>query len=770
MASSPSWLAEIQFALLDSMAEGVNLTTLEGELIYVNAALERMFGYQPGRLLGKHLSVFSADTSEQIACNLERIHAGLQRDRQWTGELRARRHDGSVFDVQARVSLVTIGGDQFMLCVKEDITRRKLAEQALNETQVRLQQLISSDVIGFIAWDTSGSIVDANDHFLKMVGYTRAELDSGALNWQALTPPEYRALDEAGLKQLNETGRCEPFEKEFIRKDGTRVPILIGASKLLDADNRGVSFVLDLTKGKEAEQLARAAEQRFHAFMDNSHAAAFIKDDQGRYVYLNRQLREQFSLPNGEWLGLTDWEFWPAELAKKFIENDRQVMAENRPLQLLETTVAPDGAIAHWQVLKFPFHDVSGKRFLGGMALDVTEQLKAEEKLKMAEEQFRHAQKMEAVGQLAGGVAHDFNNLLTIINGCSELLADQLGAAHPGQALAREINDAGHRAAALTRQLLAFSRRQMLQPKVIDVNAVLLHLNKILHRALGVDMEITMDLATDLGNICVDPAQFDQAIINLGVNARDAMPQGGTLVLQTRTVELDGTEDTLEEVCEPGRYVRICVCDNGQGMDAATQARIFEPFFTTKQAGTGTGLGLAMVYGFVRQSGGRIEVESTPGVGTRFIIDLPCVEEPSDPQPRLAERPSLPQGDETVLLVDDDEGVRTWTQLMLEKCGYRVLVAPTAMEALALAATQPSVDLLVTDVIMPKMSGVEVAEAMLLRFPEMKVLYISGYTDDAMVRRGVVSAAAAFLQKPFTALALATKVRELLDHAGAAVR
>lgn len=757
-------LSGIQLHLLDSMAEGVMLIPAStGEIAYANSAAERMFGYSPGEMVGQHATVLVDSTNAVSVQLLDMLREQLKQSPTYTGDLRLRRKDGALVIAHVKISTVEVEGVNYYLCLEEDITRQKLAEEALDATQHQLNNITSSDMLGFITWDVEGRIVDANDEFLRMVGYSREDLTSGLVSWAKMTPPEYAAYDEAGLAQLRATGRCEPFEKEYIRKDGTRVPILIGAVTLNREFTSGVSFTLDLTKRKRAEDLARAAQQRFEAFMDHSHAVAFMKDSEGRYVYMNRRFAEKFEHHADSWFGRVDEELWPAEIAQQFREHDAEVLRSNEPTQVLQSTPMPSGDRLHWQVLKFPFQDERGARYIGGMALDITEKVKAEEQLRQAEEQVRQAQKMEAVGRLAGGVAHDFNNLLTIINGCSELLIEQLSQQHPGHALAKEVQDAGRRAAALTRQLLAFSRRQMLQPKVLDLNAVLLHLDKILRRSLGPDIEIVMQLAPTVGNVLVDPAQLDQAIINLAVNARDAMPRGGRLTLETRHIWIGEEAPALEGDCLPGRYIRLVVADSGEGIDGATLGQIFEPFFTTKASGKGTGLGLAMVYGFVRQSGGQIAVESAPGMGTRFIIDLPCVEEFVDATEAPAEPTQMPLGNETVLVVEDEEGVRAWTRHVLEMCGYRVLEASHGAQALALG--ERSIDILVTDVVMPKMSGRQVAEALVASHPDLKVLFVSGYTDDAMIRRGILSAGSAFLQKPFTAHQLAAKVRELLDTA-----
>lgn len=556
-----------------------------------------------------------------------------------------------------------------------------------------------------------------------------------------------------------------PFSGELRLRCKNAAPLRVPAqvSTVASSEQTYRMFVFEPSPRPSGGARPTVSTTRFEAFMDNSHAVAFMKDAAGRYVFMNRQFVEKFSRHADSWFGKTDEQLWSPEIAAEFRQHDAEVLASGRPLQLKQTTRLPTGECLHWQVTKFSFRDESGAMYIGGMALDITDKVEAEEKLRLAEEQVRQAQKMEAVGRLAGGVAHDFNNLLTIINGCSELLIEQLAQTHPGHALAREIQDAGRRAAGLTRQLLAFSRRQVLQPKVLDLNAVLLHLDKILRRSLGPDIEIAMQLATRLGNVLVDPAQLDQAIINLAVNARDAMPCGGQLTLETRDVWLGEEFEPHEDDCLPGRYVRLVVADSGEGMDAETLGRIFEPFFTTKQSGQGTGLGLAMVYGFVRQSGGQIRVESAAGQGSRFVIDLPCVEEVAERLDDQNEPAALSTGKETVLVVEDEEGVRAWTRHVLEMCGYRVLEASHGQQALELA--DALIDILVTDVVMPKMSGRQVAEALVERHPELKVLYVSGYTDDAVIRRGIMTSASAFLQKPFSAQALASKVRELLDTA-----
>jgi CheY-like chemotaxis protein len=374
---------------------------------------------------------------------------------------------------------------------------------------------------------------------------------------------------------------------------------------------------------------------------------------------------------------------------------------------------------------------------------------------------------MEAVGRLAGGIAHDFNNLLTAIMGYGELAAARLQPGDPARSELDEIARAAHRAADLTRQLLAFSRKQVLQPRVITLNEVVKDTERMLRRLIGEDVELAIRLKEPPGPVKADVGQIEQVLVNLAVNARDAMPQGGKLTIETAEVELDEAYSVFHFDVPPGRYVLLAVSDSGTGMDAQTLSHVFEPFFTTKEAGKGTGLGLSMVYGVVKQSGGHVTVYSEPGVGTSFKIYLPRVEDAAANE-RAAPLPAAPSGGtETILVVEDEEAVRRLTCRSLEAHGYVVLAAESAPDALLLIAQHAgTIDLMVTDVVMPRMSGTALAGRAASLRPGMKVLFISGYTDDAIVQHGVIEAGTAFLQKPFTPRSLASKVREVLDAAG----
>ena len=381
---------------------------------------------------------------------------------------------------------------------------------------------------------------------------------------------------------------------------------------------------------------------------------------------------------------------------------------------------------------------------------------------KQLEEQLSQSQKMEAVGRLAGGIAHDFNNLLMVIGGQTGRLLDQLPEAHALRRNAEAIASAADRAAGLTQQLLAFSRRQVLSPQVLSLNTVVRSIYGMLERVIGEDITCVLSLSVGIESVKADPGRIEQALLNLAVNARDAMPDGGTLAISTSVVELDEVYSRQHIGSRPGRYVMLAVSDTGCGMDPETRTRVFEPFFTTKEVGKGTGLGLSMVYGIVKQSGGYIWVYSELGLGTTFKIYLPATEAPPETlQPRPA--PSVPTGTETILLVEDEDGVRELLEEILSAQGYRVLAASRGVEALQISELlDDEIQVLVTDVVMPHMSGHELAMRLRARRPALRVLYLSGYTDDAIAHHGIVEVDASFLQKPFTRAALATKVREVL--------
>ncbi|MBV9489942.1 MAG: response regulator [Verrucomicrobia bacterium] len=524
---------------------------------------------------------------------------------------------------------------------------------------------------------------------------------------------------------------------------------------------KGLAGALALgIQSKWAEQVLRESEERFRQLAENINEAFWMTDPAKRQMlYISPAYEAIWGRPREPLYAAPDtWteavhpedRDWVLQTAKG-PENKGAYDQEYR-------IVRPDGTVRWIRNRAFPVRDAAGRVIrVAGVAEDVTER-------RRLELQLRQAQKMEAIGQLAGGVAHDFNNLLLVIFGHSEMLALESSPDDPRQESITEISRAAERAAALTRQLLAFSRQQVMELTLLDVNVLVTEAEKLLRRLIGEDIQLTTNLQPNLSRVRADSGQMDQVIMNLAVNARDAMPKGGRLIIETRDVEFDAVYAKAQPDVRPSRYVLLAVTDTGCGMTPEVQARIFEPFFTTKGVGHGTGLGLAVVHGIIKQSGGHITVFSMPGTGTTFKIYLPAVDEPSAaPAKAVASEPV--GGNETVLLVEDEEPVRAVTALLLESLGYRVLEAAGGEEALRLVDADPGkIDLLMTDVVMPDISGRKLADKLRQRLPGLKVLFQSGYTGDAVVRHGVPHAEVAFLQKPFCLDVLARKVREILDR------
>jgi PAS domain S-box-containing protein len=516
-----------------------------------------------------------------------------------------------------------------------------------------------------------------------------------------------------------------------------------------------------LTLSEESKTVAQELARRFRSLLEDLRAVVWemsVPDFQVSFV--SPEAERLLGYPVERWLSEKD--FWVNHIhagdRERVLETCQKALAEGRDYHLEYRVSAADGRVVWLQDIVRVLRDESGKvRLLRGVMVDITVH-------KQLEEELRQAQRIEAVGRLAGGVAHDFNNLLTIIDGYSQLALDLVPAGQGLHDHLTEIQKASRRASALTRRLLAFSRRQALQPQVLDLNAVVADMEKMLRRLIGEDIELVTVQQPGLGAVRADPAQIEQVMLNLAVNARDAMPHGGKLIIETANQDFDESYARSHVAFKPGSYVMLAVNDTGVGMDEYTRAHIFEPFFTTKEKGKGTGLGLATVYGIVKQSDGYIWVYSEPGQGTSFKIYLPRRVEVPMAFPKVAAPRIQLKGSETVLVVEDEDGVRTFVCGILKSAGYSVLGASRPDEALRLCQQfDGGIQLLITDVVMPQMNGRELAERLKTMRPETRVLYMSGYTDAAIMHHGVLEPAVAFLQKPFTPDALARKVREVLD-------
>ena len=583
-----------------------------------------------------------------------------------------------------------------------------------------------------------------------------------------LFSPETGQVIQDRDRKVVQDGVTQTYEQELRKPSGERRIFLSTKGPYRDAYGKTVGILgisRDITERKRVDEAVRQSQQKLQIHFEHTPLAVVEWDMKFRVSAWNSAAERMFGYTEEEAIGQHAHFIVPEayrgavdRVWSELLSGKTEGASASRYKFAHNDNVTKDGRLISCEWYNTPLADESG-RVLGVASLvqDVTERVALEERL-------RQSQKMEAVGRLAGGVAHDFNNLLTVILGYSQILFESVPAGSRMAESIAQIKSAGDKAAGITRQLLAFSRKQVLAPRVISLNDVMLNLDSLLRRLIGEDVEVLTAPATDLGTVRADPSQIEQVIMNLALNARDAMPGGGKLTLETLNVDLAENYAREHQPVEPGRYVMLAVSDTGEGMSEETQARIFEPFYTTKEVGKGTGLGLSMVYGIVKQSGGYIWVYSEPGRGTTFKIYFPRVDQPAEPLAVERRLTGTSKGTETILLVEDDPQLRQLTSSVLTHCGYNVLVAATPEEGLEVCRERKrDVKLLVTDVVMPGMNGRQLANEIQRLRPGMRVLFISGYTNNAIVHYGVLDPGLWFLAKPFSLSALVAKVREVLD-------
>ena len=606
-----------------------------------------------------------------------------------------------------------------------------------------------------------GTVSLINKNGCQILGYSEAEIVGK--NWFNLfLPLTIRERVMAAFQKIlnGEIDLSGTFENPVLTRDGSER--IIAWNNALIHDPKGlvtgtVSSGQDITERKHAEEELRRSEEKYRSFVEDDLTGDYISSPDGRILFCNPAFLQIFGFESLEQAqNFNVLSLYPSA------EKRQQLLAElmaKKKLEKYEMELRRlDGTPLHVVANIIGRFNEQGKLSeMKGYLYDITQH-------KRMEEQFWQAQKMEAVGRLAGGVAHDFNNLLSVINGYSDLAIHRLS---PDDALHKDLSlilQAGKKAEALTRQLLAFSRRQVMQPRTLNLNSLIEELEKILRRLIGEDIELVIKKSFRLGAVKADPTQIEQVLMNLAVNSRDAMPKGGSLLIETRNVNLSNGMVHERVTMEPGAYVLLVVSDTGVGMDAGTRANIFEPFFTTKEKGKGTGLGLSTVYGIIKQSGGYIWVYSEPGKGTTFKIYLPQVKNEEEEEKAAEAPPETLRGNETILLVEDDPDVREVAEVILSQYGYQVIKAGNGAEALQLVKKNDhDTQLMITDVVMPGMSGRELAEQVARLQKNIKVLYISGYTDDAIVQRGMLKSGIMYLPKPFNIEDLVTKVRQVLD-------
>jgi len=638
---------------------------------------------------------------------------------------------------------------------------RKRAEEAVRTSEGQLKALLDSALDACVTMDETGRLTSWSAAAEVVFGWPASEAIGRSLA-DTIIPQQHREGHARGLARFLETGEGpilrQRIEITALHRDGREFPVELTVTPIRLGDHWLFgAFVRDLTEEKHAEQALRRSEASYRGLVEHAAYGIYRATADGEFLMVNPALFTMLGFPSADDVlkmdASRDVYVDPTARARilarceQFGSAIEEVAWKRRDGSVITVRLngrpvrAPDGTI---ECFEFIVDDVTEQRAL--------------------EERLRQTQKMEAVGRLAGGIAHDFNNLLTAILGSVDFLRRALGPDHPEHAETEEIQKAAVRAADLTRQLLAFSRQQVLAPKVLDVDALVTNLEKMLRRLIGEDVELRFVAKASRAAVLADPGQLEQVIVNLVVNARDAMPRGGKLTIETATVDLDAGYAWEHGTVEPGRYVMLAVTDTGVGIDRAAQARLFEPFFTTKEFGKGTGLGLATVYGIVKQSGGYIWVYSEPGQGATFKVYLPRVEPAGEPVAAPQPPARALGGTETILLAEDEAAVRNLARRVLEKHGYKLLLAATGRDGVQVAEQHAApIDLLVTDVVMPEMGGRELAQRLTARQPGLKVLFLSGYTDDAIVHHGVFDAGVAFLQKPFKPDDLVRKIRAVLD-------
>lgn len=642
----------------------------------------------------------------------------------------------------------------------------------LAEAKHRTELAINGADLGTWDWDIPANTVTFNENWAKMLGYKKHETIHHIDVWRKMI--SFDDLSEVRkVTDMHLGGKTDFYETEHRMQHRTgewKWVLAKGRALNWDANGRPLRICgtyLDITKRKQTEKTLRESQVLLRTLIDTLPDLVWLKDPEGIYLACNKRFERFFGAKEAEIIGKTDYDFVEKELADFFREKDKAAMEAGKPsLNEEEITYADDGTKALLETIKTPMFD-SSDRIIGvlGIARDITERKRAEEEKEKLRDQLVQAQKLEAVGVLAGGVAHDFNNMLGAIIGYAEMAMDGIDTAAPVRSHLDKILDAAQRSADLTRQLLAFARKQTVAPVVLDLNEAVETMLKMLRRLIGEDIDLAWLPGKGQYTMSIDPSQLDQVLANLCVNARDAIKDVGRVTIETGTSSFDEKSCDAYPEAVPGDFVMLAVGDDGCGMDAETKTHIFEPFFTTKSLGKGTGLGLSTVYGIVRQNDGFIHVESSLNKGATFKIFFPS-QSVVDIKQKTATADNMPRSrGETVLLVEDDSIMREMGQIMLQRLGYAVLSAATPGEAIRLARdNSENIQVLITDVVMPEMNGRELAERLLAISPNIKHLFMSGYTPDVIMHRGVLGEGINFIQKPFSLKDLAVRIRTVLDQ------
>ncbi|MGD0093673.1 MAG: PAS domain S-box protein [Planctomycetota bacterium] len=741
--------------LFEAAKDGILILDAEtGTILDVNPFLTELLRFSREAFIGK--KIWEMGFVKDIVTNEASLAELQQKEYVRYEDISLETGDGRRIEVEFVSNVYLVNQRKVIQCSIRDITERKRAKEALRGSEAEFRAMFEMASIGMGQADPhTGQLLRVNQKMCAITGYSADELLK--MRIAELTHPADRQKDwDAFQRVVRGEAPDYRMEKRYTRKDGTVAWVNVNMTVIRDAAGqpvRTMATIEDITERKRTEEsltrLAMAVEQAAEAVV--------ITDANATILYVNPAFEKISGYTRAEALGQNPRILKSGKQDAEFYRRMWDTLGRGVVWHGRLINKKKDGTLYEENVTISPVRDTTGRivNYIS-LQLDVTHEAQLETQL-------RQALKMEAVGRLAGGMAHDFNNILSVVLGYSLMALGEMAADDPLRKKLEAVVRAGERGAALTRQLLIFSRKQVVQPKVLGLNPLVTDFEKMLRRLIGEDIKVTLALAPDAGHIRADPGHIEQVIMNLCVNARDAMPKGGKLLIETANVTLDEAYARVHPDVGPGLHVMLAVSDTGSGMSSEVLSHLFEPFFTTKELGKGTGLGLSVVYGIVKQSGGSIAVYSEVGQGTTFKVYLPRVD-PAAPTsgPRAAVAVVEARG-ETVLVVDDDKDIRNMVQETLQHLGYKVLVGAGSQHALRLAEghTGP-LHLLVTDVVMPDLSGKELAERVLAKHPQVKVLFMSGYTDNVMLNHGVNWEKLSFIEKPFTPTTLARKVREVL--------
>jgi PAS domain S-box-containing protein len=742
---------------------GIGVWDQAEHLLWANPGMESITGYTLEEL--RTVGIDALYPHPMLRHDLLEVLWKSGRVRDW--EVRLKRKDGTTYDATLSMEHIEVGGRKLLLTMMRSVTKRKQIAETLRESAERFRLITETiDEVFWISDVENEKMIYISPAYERVWGYSRKNLYHNQKSFRDAIHPEDRERVVATFA-MEKTG--QPFEQEYriIRSDGSIRNIWDRGFPVPDETGRVKRYVgvaQDVTAWRSAEEALKESKDYLNQIINCIGDTIFVKDQRHQHVLVNDAMCTWTGKRREELLGKTAHELFAKAEMDPLLEQEKLVFETGKECITEDQITDPQGNKRTLMTKKSLLLDGEGNKQIVGVGRDITELKHAEKEREKLLEQLRQSQKMEAVGVLAGGVAHDFNNLLSVIKGYTELLLEDLAPDDPKRLDLERIEKAGQQAAVLVSQLLAFSRKQMLNPVMLNLDDVIAEMSQMLHRLISEDIELAFVTRSAPGLVKADQGQIQQIIMNLVVNARDAMPQGGTITIETANMDLDEDYARKHPTVSAGQYVMLAISDTGIGMDEATQARIFEPFFTTKEKGKGTGLGLSTVYGIVNQSNGFIWVYSELGKGTTFKIYLPRVQGEAASFSVDDSVVSNLRGSETVLVVEDEPSVRALAVRILRERGYTVIEASNGKEALRAAQEYAGkIDLVLTDVIMPEMNGKVLVSQIEAERPGIRTLFVSGYADNAIVHQGILEPNVAFLQKPFAGNALASKVREVLD-------